>query len=157
MLKNLDKVDLAILSELQNNGRLTNHELASKVELSPSPVSRRVRDLEDSNVIQKYVALVNPSSVGCSLSAFIRVKLERDASSDLNTFESAIQNFSEVMECYLMTGDYDYILRVALKDIEAFDKFLRGKLTKVPGIASISTNIAVSCVVFKTELPFDVK
>ena len=107
----LDRTDLDILRELQHNGRLTNVALAKRVNLSPSPCLARVRMLERQGVISRYVALVDPVAVGLGLSVFIQVSLERQAEKPLQQFQSAVNRFPEIVECYLMTGDSDYLLR----------------------------------------------
>ncbi len=149
----LDKTDYRILRQLQNNGRLTNLELAERIGLSASPCLRRVRGLEDSGVIKRYVAIVDAKAVGLPTSAFINVSLRSQEVASLNAFQQSIEAFPEVMECYLMTGTSDYLLRVVVADLEAYEKFLADKLTRVPGISSIQTSFALKSVVYRTELP----
>jgi Lrp/AsnC family leucine-responsive transcriptional regulator len=149
----MDPLDRRILSELQENGRITNQELSEKVGLSPSPCLRRLRQLETSRVITAYVALVDPTQVGLEITAFVRVRLAEQGDSHLNTFENAVAQFPEVMECYLMTGDADYQLRVLVKDMGAFEDFLRHKLTRISGVAQVTTSFALRPVVYKTALP----
>lgn len=149
----LDAIDRRILEALQANGRMTNQELADQVGLSPSPCLRRVRQLEGAGVIDRYVALVDPETVGLSVTAFVRVRLDQQDDRHLAAFESAVAEFPEVMECYLMTGEADYQLRVLVKSLGAFEDFLRHRLTRVPGIANVTTSFALRPVIYKTALP----
>ncbi len=149
----IDATDLKILANIQENCRLTNVELAEKVNLSPSPCLRRVRNLEADGVIKGYMALVDQTAVNLPVSVFVQVTLERQVVADLETFEDAILARAEVMECYLMTGDADYLLRVVAKDLQAYQEFLLAHLTQIPGVASIKSSFALKQVVFKTSLP----
>lgn len=149
----LDPIDHRILDHLQANGRITNQELADEVGLSPSPCLRRVRMLEAGNVISRYVALVNPEAVGLSVTAFVRVRLDQQDDRHLAVFEEAVVEFPEVMECYLMTGEADYQLRVLVQSLGAFEDFLRHRLTKVPGVANVTTSFALRPVIYRTALP----
>ena len=114
----LDRIDWNILAALQENGRISNVDLASKVHLSPSPCLARVRALEEAGVINRYVALLDPAAAGLSVNVFVQVTLDRQIESALATFEEAVTRRPEVMECYLMTGTSDYLLRVAVADLE---------------------------------------
>ena len=149
----LNEIDYKILKYLQGNARLTNVELSENIHLSPSPCLRRVRNMENSGVIKRYVALVEQKSVGLSVSVFVNVRLEKQIEQALETFEEAVQNWPEVMECYLMTGDSDYLLRVVASDLTAYERFLMDKLTRVPGVASINSSFALKQVTYKTALP----
>jgi Lrp/AsnC family leucine-responsive transcriptional regulator len=149
----LDDIDRRILARLQDNARLTNVELAEAVGLSPSPCLRRVRDLEGSGVIRRYVALLDPATVGLPVSVFVNVTLERQIEAALERFEAAILKRPEVMECYLMTGDADYLLRVVTADLSAYERFLVEHLTRVPGVASIKSSFALKQVKYRTALP----
>ncbi len=149
----LDELDRKILSRLQADGRVSNQDLSEHVGLSPSPCLRRLRQLEASGVISRYVALVDPTSVGLEVTAFTRVRLDRQNDRHLAAFETAVSNFPEVMECYLMTGDADYQLRVVVESLNAFEDFLRHKLTKIEGVAQVTTSFALRPVVYKTALP----
>jgi Lrp/AsnC family transcriptional regulator, leucine-responsive regulatory protein len=149
----LDEIDRLILDQLQLNGRITNQELSEKVGLSPSPCLRRLRSLESNGVVTQYVALVDPQQIGLDVTAFVRVRLDRQDDQHLATFEGALTEFPEVMECYLMTGDADYQLRILVTSLSAFEDFLRFKLTKIPGVAQITTSFALRPVVYKTALP----
>jgi Lrp/AsnC family transcriptional regulator, leucine-responsive regulatory protein len=149
----LDDVDRRILPHLQQNARLSIAELADRVGLSPSPCWRRVRALEAAGVIDRYVTLVNPTAVGLPVSVFISVSLERQIEAALETFEAAVLKRPEVMECYLMTGDADYLLRVVVPDLSAYERFLMDHLTRIPGIASIKSSFALRSVKYRTDLP----
>ncbi|MEZ7864844.1 MAG: Lrp/AsnC family transcriptional regulator [Rhodospirillales bacterium] len=149
----LNKIDLKILSHLQNNARLTNVELSEHIHLSQSPCLRRVRNMESSGIIQGYVALVDQNAVGLPVSVFVNVRLEKQIERALEKFEEIVQDWSEVMECYLMTGDSDYLLRVVASDLAAYERFLMDKLTCVPGVASINSSFALKQVTYKTALP----
>jgi Lrp/AsnC family transcriptional regulator, leucine-responsive regulatory protein len=149
----LDDIDRRILARLQDNARLTNVELAEAVGLSPSPCLRRLRDLEGSGVIRRYVALLDPATVGLPVSVFVNVTLERQIEAALERFEAAILKRPEVMECYLMTGDADYLLRVVTADLSAYERFLVEHLTRVPGVASIKSSFALKQVKYRTALP----
>lgn len=149
----LDAIDLKILEQLQANGRMTNQDLADRVGLSPSPCLRRVRQLEEAGVIGSYVALVNPEKVGLSVTAFVRVRLDRQDDRHLAIFEEAVSQFPEVMECYLMTGEADYQLRVLVTSLGEFEDFLRYSLTRIEGVGQVTTSFALRPVVYKTALP----
>ncbi|WP_257557203.1 Lrp/AsnC family transcriptional regulator [Sphingobium sp. CFD-2] len=148
-----DAIDRRILEVLQANGRISNQELSEQVGLSPSPCLRRVRQLEAEGVVERYVALVDPEAVGLSVTAFVRVRLDQQDDRHLAIFESAVTEFQEVMECYLMSGEADYQLRVLVRSLGAFEDFLRHRLTKVPGVANVTTSFALRPVIYKTELP----
>ena len=149
----IDPIDRRILAELQNDGRMTNQDLSEKVGLSPSPCLRRLRALEAAGVIFRYVALVDPATVGLPVTAFIRVRLHQQDDRHLALFEANIARFPEVMECYLMSGDADYQLRVLVTSLETFEDFLRQKLTRIEGVAQVTTSFALRPVVYKTSLP----
>ncbi|MFN7444455.1 MAG: Lrp/AsnC family transcriptional regulator [Curvibacter sp.] len=149
----LDKVDLRILDELQADGGLSNVELARRVHLSPSPCLARVKALEAAGVIRRYVALVDPAAVGLGLNVFINISLKTQSKEALAAFEQRIAEHDEVMECYLMTGDSDYLIRVAVPDIAALEKFILEQLTPIAGVEKIRSSFALKQVRYKTELP----
>jgi Lrp/AsnC family transcriptional regulator, leucine-responsive regulatory protein len=149
----LDDIDRKILSVLQTDGRITNQELADLVGLSPSPCLRRVRQLEQSGIIAHYVALLDPNAVGLGVTAFVRVRLNAQDDIQLARFETAIAAFSEVMECYLMTGDSDYQIRVLVGSLQEFEDFLRQKLTRLPGVSQVTSSFALRPIVYRTALP----
>ncbi|UOA33302.1 Leucine-responsive regulatory protein [Sulfitobacter sp. DSM 110093] len=138
---NLDSYDLNILHALQRNGRATINELAETVGLSPSPVARRLRNLEAAGVITGYAALIDEAVLGYEFSVFVSVKLERQVDNALASFETAVRRFPEVVDCWLMTGNRDYLLRVATRGPADFERFLTSAFTKVPGVASIESSI----------------
>ena len=148
-----DAIDRKILDRLQANGRMTNQELADQVGLSPSPCLRRVRQMEANGVIARYVALIDPEKVGLGVTAFVRVRLDQQDDRHLALFEAEVANFPEVMECYLMTGEADYQLRVIVPSLGAFEDFLRRRLTKVAGVANVTTSFALRPVIYKTAQP----
>ena len=152
----LDTVDLRILAELQRDGALTNVELARRVHLSPSPCLMRVKALETSGVIDRYVALANPKALGLGVNVFISISLKDQSKESLAAFESRIVEHDEVMECYLMTGDSDYLIRVAVADIGALERFILNQLTPIRGIEKIRSSFALKQVRYKTALPLPV-
>ena len=149
----LDAIDIKILNLLQENAKLTNVELAARVNLSPSPCLARVRALEQDGIVSRHVTLLDPLKIGLGLSVFIQVGMERQAERDLEKFQAAIISYAEVMECYLMTGDFDYLIRVVVADMPALERFIVDKLTKIPGIANIKSSFALKQVKYKTALP----
>lgn len=149
----LDTIDIKILTELQEDASISNVELAQRVGLSPSPCFARVRALEASGIIARRVTLLDPVSLGATISVFIQVALEKQVEAQLEIFEEAILGFSEVMECYLMTGDSDYLLRVVVPDLMALQHFIVEKLSKTPGVANIRSSFALKQVKYKTALP----
>ena len=149
----LDSIDLRILDELQHDGALSNVELARRVHLSPSPCLTRVRALEATGVIDRYVAIANPAALGLGLSVFISISLKSQSKEALAEFERRIVEHDEVMECYLMTGDSDYLIRVAVADIAALEKFILEQLTPIPGLEKIRSSFALKQVRYKTALP----
>jgi DNA-binding Lrp family transcriptional regulator len=150
-----DQFDSAILDLLQRDARLSNVALAESVHLSPAPCLRRVRDLEGSGVIRRYVSLLDPVALGLDVSVFIQVSLEKQIGGALRTFEETIDHYPEVMECYLMTGDSDYLLRVVAPNLDSLQKFIVNRLAKIPHVANIRSSIALKQVKYKTELPID--
>ncbi len=153
MLPKLDLVDLRILAQLQSDGSLSNVELAKRVHLSPSPCLARVKSLEASGVIHRYVALVNASALGLGLNVFINISLKTQSKLALAEFEKKIAEHDEVMECYLMTGDSDYLIRVAVADMAALERFILDRLTSMAGIEKIRSSFALKQVRYKTALP----
>lgn len=150
---NLDVVDLRILDELQHDGALSNVALARRVHLSPSPCLARVKALEAAGVIDRYVAIANAAALGLGLNVFISISLKTQSKAALAEFEHRIVEHDEVMECYLMTGDSDYLVRVALPDIAALERFIFDQLTPIAGIEKIRSSFALKQVRYKTALP----
>ncbi len=151
--RQIDATDVRILNALQTQGRLTNVDLAAHVGLSPSPCLARVKALEKAGIIDRYVALVKPESVGLGVSVFIQVTLERQVEQALEQFEARMLAFDEVMECYLMTGDSDYLVRLVLPDMESLQRFIVKELTTIPGVSNIRSSFALKQVKYKTALP----
>ena len=149
----LDATDLRILAELQTHGALSNVELARRVHLSPSPCLARVKALEHNGVIDRYVALANAAALGLGLNVFISISLKEQSKAALAEFEQRIAEHDEVMECYLMTGDSDYLMRVALPNIAALEKLILEQLTPISGIEKIRSSFALKQVRYKTALP----
>ena len=149
----LDTTDLAILSELQRDGSLTNVELARRVHLSPSPCLARVRALERSGAIRRYVALVDPEAIGLGVSVFISISLREQNTATLAEFERQIGALEEVMECYLMTGDADYLLRVVVPDIRALERLILERLSPIAGVEKIRSSFTLKQVRYTTALP----
>jgi Lrp/AsnC family leucine-responsive transcriptional regulator len=149
----LDEIDRRILEEIQRDGRISNQDLSERVGLSPSPCLRRLRQLEAAGVVSRYVALVAPEAVGLGVTAFVRIRLESQDDRHLARFEAAVAEFPEVMECYLMTGEADYQLRVIVGSLGEFEDFLRHRLTRIEGIAQVTTSFALRPVVYETALP----
>lgn len=152
-VSDLDAIDCSILNALQEDARISNVDLSEKVNLSPSPCLRRVRRLESEGTIRSYVTLLDPAEVGLPVSVFVQVSLERQVDDALENFEREIVARPEVMECYLMTGDSDYLLRVVAPDLESFQRFLLEHLTRIPGVASIKSSFALKQVSYRTALP----
>ena len=150
---NLDTIDLAILRELQADGSLSNVELARRVNLSPSPCLARVKALESSGLIRQYVALLDPKQLGLHLNVFISISLKQQSEKALQAFEARVCAREEVMECYLMTGDADYLIRVAVPDIAALERFILEQLTPIPQVEKIRSSFALKQVRYKTALP----
>ena len=144
-MPSLDDKDRQIIRALQINGRMTNHDLAAEVNLSPSPCLRRLRILEESGAIQGYSAEVDAKMYGLPVSNFTRIRLERHNEEDVQRFESRVLAMQEVLECHVLTGSYDYQLRVVAADLEAYETFIRSRIHPIGGIASIDT-----CFVYST-------
>lgn len=140
--ENMDIKDQQIIRELQRNGKLTNHELANRVNLSPSPCLRRVRNLEQTGVILGYSALINQKAYGLPITVFIKIKLNRHDEEAVKVFEQHLNKIEEILDCYLMAGDSDYLLRVIIKSLEAYETFIREKIHPIPAIASIDSSLA---------------
>lgn len=152
-LGSMDATDLKILAALQRDGSLSNVELARLVHLSPSPCLARVKALRQSGVIRRYVALVDPEAIGLGVSVFISISLREQSTAALAEFERRIEACDEVMECYLMTGDADYLLRVVVSDIRALERFILDRLSPIPGVEKIRSSFTLKQVRYKTELP----
>ncbi|PKU21661.1 Lrp/AsnC family transcriptional regulator [Telmatospirillum siberiense] len=149
----LDTIDYRILAALQEDGRMSNLDLADKVGLSPSPCSRRVHLLETDGFIRRYVALLDPATIDLPVHVFVNITLEKQVEASLETFERTVLERPEVLECYLMTGSFDYLLRVVVSDLAAYERFVLDHLTRIPGVASIKSSFALKQVQYRTALP----
>lgn len=149
----LDRTDHAILNALQSDGRLSNVELARRVSLSESACLRRVRLLEESGIIEQYTALLNQAAVGLPDNVFVEIRLTREQQEDLEAFEIAVREVPEVMECYLMSGDYDYLLRVVVTNTAEYERLHREVITRLPGVVRIRSSFGLRTVRKKTYLP----
>lgn len=153
----LDRVDVRILQALQQDAHVKAADLAESLGLSLSPFYRRVRLLEENGLISQYVTLLNQDKAGFPVNAYVSVAVDKKSAPVLASFEREIANFEEVMECYLMTGVFDYMLRVVASDISGIERFVMEKLSKIDGVKDISTSIAMRRVRYKTALPVRVK
>lgn len=149
----LSRVDRRMLEILQADGRLTNLELAGRVNLSPSACLRRVRALEEAGVIRSYAALLDPAKVGLGLVAFVNVKLEKRGRMPTDTFAKAVRDWPEVAGCHALTGDMDYLLRVHVEDLEHFSRFVMDSLLKHPGVLDVKSSFVLKAVKETTALP----
>ena len=157
----LDKIDRKILSILQEDGRLSNQEVAERVNLSPSPCLRRIKRLEESGVIRQYVALLAPEKIGLGLLAYINVRLEKhsDSSTKANTrsprtdFSASVELWPEVVACYAMTGEMDYLLRVRVEDMDHFSRFMMDTLLKHAAVLDVKSSFALQQIKDTTALP----
>jgi Lrp/AsnC family leucine-responsive transcriptional regulator len=152
-MKKLDRTDIGILNSLQSDSRITNAELARSVNLSPTPCFNRVRAMEELGVIKRQVTLLDSEVLGLHVNVFIHVSLEKQVEGALQRFEDAIADRSEVMECYLMSGDADYLIRVLVPNIQSLERFILDHLTKFPDVANIRSSFALKQVRYKTALP----
>jgi Lrp/AsnC family transcriptional regulator, leucine-responsive regulatory protein len=148
-----DAIDVRILRELQECGRLTNLELSTRVHLSPSPCLARVRRLERTGFINRYVTLLDAGRLGLGISVMIQIRLEKQIERALEVFEAAMERYPEVMECYLMSGDSDYLIRVVVRDVPSLQHFIVNELSKIAGVANIRSSFALKQVKYKTALP----
>jgi Lrp/AsnC family leucine-responsive transcriptional regulator len=152
----LDRTDRRILEEMQRNGRISNLELADAVGLSPTPCSRRVKRLEESGIIERHVTLLNQSHLGLKLTAFITIAMDRHTPDRFNSFEAQVAEFPEVIECSVVTGSAaDYLVKAVVPDMEYYEAFLLGKLTRIEGVTGVQSSFVLRPVVRKTELPLD--
>ncbi len=149
----LDKIDRRLLEELQGDGRLSNQELAERVALSPSPCLRRLRALERKGVIRHYAAVLDPQLVGLGLLAYVSVKLEKRGKMPVDQFTRAVESWPEVIACYAMTGDTDYLMRVQVEDLGHYSHFIMDTLLKQPGVIDIRSNFVLERVKETTVLP----
>lgn len=150
----MDKYDQRILEEIQADGRISNQDLAERIGLSPSPCLRRVRQLEEDGVIDRYVALLNPDKLGLKMTALIQISMDKHTPERFARFEEEVSGFPEVQSCYLITGQSaDYILKVVVRDMDHFQAFLLGKLTRIEGVSGVHSSFVMRKVVDKTSIP----
>ena len=152
----LDHTDRRILRQMQANGRISNLELAEAVGLSPTPCSRRVKRLAGSGLIERHVTLLNQSLLGLKLTVIIGITLDRHTPDRFDNFETSVREFPEVIECNVVTGQAaDYLLRVVVPDMESYEEFLLGRLTRIEGVTGVHSSFVLRRVINKTELPLD--
>lgn len=150
---NIDNTDRAILHELQLNGKLSNVILSGRVNLSESACLRRVKMLQDAGVIERYAMIVNQEAVGVSGNVFVEISLSKQQQEDLDAFEKSVRQVPEVMECYLMTGEYDYLLRVVVVDASDYERIHHHSLTSLPGVARVRSSFTLRTITKRTEIP----
>jgi Lrp/AsnC family leucine-responsive transcriptional regulator len=155
MSRSLDETDRLVLQYLQEDARLTNTELARRVELSPPGLQRRVRKLEEAGVIERYVTLVSREVIGFDMLCFVQVTLQRHAPEAISQFKEIVQTMPEVMECYHLTGEYDYLLKVVVRNRRHLEQFLVETLTPVPGMDKIRTSLVLREIKTTTAVPLD--
>ncbi len=151
----IDRYDLALLDALQRKGNATNATLGEQIRLSASQISRRIQRLEEDGVIAGYVALLAPTALGLGVTAFAQVILQRDSETASETFEAAVADMSEVVECFSVSGDADYVLRIVVPDLGAFSDLMTKRLMRLPDVARIKTSIALQTVKQTHVLPLD--
>jgi DNA-binding Lrp family transcriptional regulator len=149
----MDIFDKKLLSILQNNGRISNVELAEAVNLSESACLRRVRSLEERGLIDRYVALLDHKKVGLTDTVFVHIVLKREEKSELEAFENAVKNIPEILECYLMTGEFDYLLHIVVANMADFERLHNDSLTQLPGVSRVNSSFAIRTVQKTSELP----
>ena len=151
-----DKFDRHILQELQRDGGLSNHDLAERIGLSPSPCLRRVKQLEEAGVIERRVTILNRKALGLNLTAIIQISMDRHTPERFAGFEGKVNTYPEVQECYLITGqDHDYLLKVVVPDMEAYQEFLLNKITRIEGVSGVHSSFVMRRVVDTTDLPLN--
>lgn len=153
MAGQFDSIDRSILRTLQQDGRIQNVELAERVGLSPSPCLRRVRHLEETGVVERYVALVDPAKVGMGMTLFVRVWLTGQDEDTVNLFVEAVRKLPQVVECYLMAGDCDFLLRVVASDLEGYRRFQIEHLGRIKGVSNIKTEVPMQKIKQSWEIP----
>jgi Lrp/AsnC family leucine-responsive transcriptional regulator len=149
----LDQADLRILNELQGDARITVAELSKRIALTPTPCARRVQQLEQGGVIKSYVALLDQTLLGLPVDAFVDVRLTREGKTEIEQFEQKIHGYPEVMQCWMLSGGYDYLLRVVAPDLDGYNRFLRSKLLSLSCVDHVDTSFALQRVVDRTALP----
>lgn len=153
MLDQMDKLDRNILGLIQSNASLSVTEIADQVGLTQPPCWRRIKRLEELGIIEKRVGLLNQKQLGLNVTVFARIKLSAHGKKSLPEFEQEISAFPEVLECYTMMGEYDFLLKIVSRDIERYETFFRKQLSQMPTVQEIHSNVALSKIKFTTELP----
>jgi Lrp/AsnC family leucine-responsive transcriptional regulator len=153
----LDELDLSILKRLQENGKITNLQLSKDIGLSPAPTLERVKKLENNGFIQSYHALVDESKLDLGIAAYMQISLIRQRDNAINNFIDQINEIDEVMECYNVTGQADYLLKIVVKDITAFDNLVKEKLSPIPEIRNMHSMVVISKDKYSTVLPYKYK
>lgn len=154
MTEKLDRYDHMILDILQKQGRISNQELAEAINLSPSPTLRRVKQMEENGLIDGYVALLNARKLGLTLMAFIGISMDKHTPERFSSLEEKLASYSEVLECHLITGQSaDYLLKVIVKDMDAYQQFLLQKLTRIEGVTGVHTSFVMKSPIKSTALP----
>ncbi len=151
----LDQIDIKLLKALQNDANRSTAALAEEIGLTSTPCYRRQKLLEESGIIRRYVSLLDQDKLGLRVSVFVEVELKSQDDDAISAFETEVKRLPEVMECYLMTGDTDYLLRVVARDIGEYERFLKTKLTRVTAVRTIRSSFALRRVVYKTALPLE--
>ena len=151
----LDAIDVRILAEMQRNARVSITELANRVALTATPCARRVRLLEQAGYIGGYATLLDQRAVGLPVTAFVEVRLTRERQEEVRAFESSVRGYPEVMECWAMSGGYDYLLRVVTADLQTYNRFMRNKLLSLPSVSHVETGFGLEQVLGRTALPLD--
>lgn len=152
----LDRIDRRILEQLQRNARISNLELADAVGLSPTPCARRVKRLEESGLIRGHVTLLDQQKLGLNLTAFISISMDRHTPDRFEAFEDAVRDYAEVVECAVVTGqNADYLLQVVVPDMVYYERFLLGRLTRIPGVSGVQSSFVLRRVVRRTALPLN--
>jgi len=151
----MDHFDKKLLSILQTNGRISNVELSEAVNLSESACLRRVKSLEERGFIDKYVALLDQKRVGLTDTVFVHIVLKREEKSELLAFEDAVKEIPEILECYLMTGEFDYLLHLVVANMADFERLHNESLTQLPGVSRVNSSFAIRTVQKTTALPID--
>jgi|SRR5690554_1304174 len=157
MSTQLDRYDAMILERLQSDGRISNQDLSEAISLSPSPCLRRVRQLEESGLIEGYVALLNARKLGLNLMAFIHISLDKHTPERFEGFEKVLSEYDEVLECHLITGQSaDYLLKVIVQDMDAYQQFLLNKLTRIEGVTGVHSSFVMKSPINSTALPVSI-
>lgn len=155
LLEKLDRYDRVLLKALQENGRASNVELSAKVHLSAPQCYRRIRRLESDGIIRNYAALVAPQAIGLNVVAFVSLAIDRDQGKKVRELEMAIRQFPEILECYTISGDFDYLLKVVASDLKSLSNFLTDRLMQVPGVSTVRSMVCLEEIKAASPLPLD--